>query len=190
MKTQADNIVAPVVDFTAQFCLADKSEEIENEIFNSLKKIAGKISDGSESSAGAIVVLGDFSNAKKVNGLVQMKPKENPITCLIKVGTEEGINTILTYSKEPFDGAVIVDKSGQIIGAGIYLVVEHPLLELPEKCGTRHKAAASFSLRDDVISVLTLSEETNTIRIWKDGSAEVQLEIKKRGINYEQDSIK
>jgi DNA integrity scanning protein DisA with diadenylate cyclase activity len=172
MKILENQKQKPIIDFTAQFCLADNSEKVEAGIINSLKSIAGKIADGKEPNAGALVVLGDFSQKHQVSGLVQMKPKVNPITSLKTIGTDEGTEVILKYSKTPYDGAVIIDKTGQIIGAGVYLVVEHPLIEIPEKCGTRHKAAASFSLRNDVISVLTLSEETNTIRVWKNGQVE------------------
>lgn len=162
------NNTAPSVDFSLQFCLATDNKKVEERILNILKSMA---SDAE--SVGAIVVFGDFSQSRQcVRGLVQMKPKQNPITSLIMVDTDEGERTIRTFSQYPYDGAIIVDKTGQIIGAGIYLTVDHPTLDIPDECGTRHKAAASFSLHNDVISVLTLSEETNTVRLWRDGKEE------------------
>jgi hypothetical protein len=39
-------------------------------------------------------------------------------------------------------------------------------------------AAASFSLQNSVTSVLTLSEETNIVRIWKSGKIVKESQIK------------
>ena len=170
------NKKAPSVDLDLQLCLAT-----ERRIFNVLKNIASKAVDHNSSAqnVGAIVVFGDFpQDYQGVRGLVQMKPKQNPITSPIIINTDEAEEVIETFSRHPYDGAVVVNKAGQIIGAGIYLTVDHPTLDLPDGCGTRHKAAASFSLHNSVISVLTLSEETNKVRLWRDGKKEEELEIK------------
>lgn len=160
---------APYVDFSMQFSFAKNDEKFERTIFEILKDLAKAVAAGVEAPLGALVVLGDFEKEPRVDGMVQMKPKQNPIEALRMADTEAGKQCIIEYSRPPYDGAVVVDRSGQIIGAGIYLVVDSPMLDTPEDCGTRHKAAASFSLRNDVIGVLTLSEETNTVRVWKDG---------------------
>lgn len=160
----------PNVDFGLQFGLAKNNEKIERCILESLQEIAKSVSDGKASRIGALVVLGDFEKfGPKVKGMVQMKPKQNPVESLVMIENDNGPSIIRELSGAGFDGAMIVDKTGQVIGAGIYLVIDQPMLDTPEDCGTRHKAAASFSNRPDVISVLTLSEETNTIRIWQDG---------------------
>jgi len=161
---------APHVDFSMQFNFAKNSEKVEEKIFNILKNIVDQIAQSKLESLGALIVFGDFeTHGPVVQGMVQMKPKQNPIESLKMIDTSHGIDCLIEYSQAPYDGAVVVDRTGQIIGAGIYLVVDDPLLDTPEDCGTRHKAAASFSKRNDVISVLTLSEETNVARIWKDG---------------------
>ena len=171
-----NSIGAPSVDFSRQFELAN--ENTEDNILRVLTDIAKSIADGNMPNLGAIVVLGDFSQSKEdVRGLVQMKPKENPIQSFTLVDSEDGTDAIVKFSQQPYDGAVVVDRTGQIIGAGVYLVVEHPTLIIPNGCGTRHKAAASFSLRNDVIAVLTLSEESHTIRVWKDGKPEKVVEL-------------
>jgi len=151
---------APIVDFS-------KQTDIEEYIFNTLSNISFDVANCKESAIGAIVVFG-FFNAY-VNGMVQMKPKENPVDHIITVNCNEFRDALLMYSKNPYDGAIIINDQGQIIGAGVYLIVDDPLIDIPDGCGTRHKSAASFSLRDDVISVLTLSEETNILRVWKNG---------------------
>lgn len=160
---------APYVDFSLQFGFAKSDERVETSLYDILKGIAAEIAEGHRENMGALIVLGDFSHSQSVEGLVQMKPKQNPIDDLITVDDEDVVDLIIQFSEAPYDGAVVVDRTGQVIGAGVYLIVDNPTLEVPEDCGTRHKAAASFSLRSDVLAVLTLSEETNTIRIWKDG---------------------
>lgn len=123
-----------------------------------------------EEKLGAIVVFGDFlKDDCVVDGIVQMKPKENPVDEFLTIDSAGSVRFMVKFSSAPYDGAIIVDRSGQIIGAGVYLVVENPTIEIPDGCGTRHKAAASFSLRDDVISVLTISEETGIMRRWTNG---------------------
>lgn len=159
---------APNVDFSMQFGFAKTSEKAEKVIFDTLRSLADAVATKELKPLGAIVVFGDFEkHGPVVHGMVQMKPKQNPIESLELVSQNHGV--IERLSRPPFDGAIVVDRTGQIIGAGIYLVVDNPLIDTPEDCGTRHKAAASFSKRKDVISVLTLSEETNAVRIWKDG---------------------
>ena len=155
-------------------------KKVEKYIFNILKNIAIDIVKGTSIKFGSIIVLGNLLKSyQNTNGFIQMKPKKNPIKSVVMIDTEDGANIIKTFSKPPYDGAIIVDKNGQILSVGMYLVIDRPDLSIPDECGTRHKAAASFSLRNDVISVLTLSEETNTIRIWKDGISKKTLKINK-----------
>jgi len=157
--------IAPAIDFTSQLNLAN-SKDVEEKILDILKKIA---KDG-KNSTGAIIVLGTWLVSNPIaKGMLQLKPSENPIDKFITVNSIENVDMLLHFSSSPFDGAIVINTSGQILGAGVYLIVEHPMVEIPEGCGTRHKAAASFSLRDDVVSVLTLSEESKIIRVWKDG---------------------
>jgi len=171
---------APNVDFSLQLSLDKNSEHVESSIFSWLKIIATEVAEEKLDPLGAIIVLGDFEeNDGIVEGMVQMKPKQNPIESYIIIDGEDSRDHIVEFSVAPFDGAIIVNRTGQIIGAGIYLVVDNPLLDMPDDCGTRHKAAASFSERNDVISVLTLSEETNTVRLWKDGKTKNVFRVEK-----------
>ena len=180
ISNETDKVVeAPSVDFSLQLSLL-ADEEVESSILNTLRELASDVANKKCTGIGAIVVLGDFIQGYLAEGLVQMKPKQNPIKSLIKIDEKEGVDTVRIFSSSPYDGAIVVNKTGQIIGAGLYLVVDHPEIEIPDDCGTRHKAAASFSLRDGIISVLTLSEETNSVRIWKNG--ELNKEIKSTSI--------
>lgn len=160
----------PCVDFSLQFGLAKNNEKIEKCIFESLQEIAHVVSEGKASKIGALIVIGDFEKfGPQIKGMVQMKPKQNPVEKLMTLDEEHGASIIREFSGAGFDGAIVVDRTGQVVGAGIYLVIDDPMLDTPEDCGTRHKAAASFSKREDVICVLTLSEETNTVRVWQAG---------------------
>lgn len=169
MEDKLEHDEAPYVDFSMQFSLAKHEEKVEQTIFEILVSLAASVAASDIRPLGAIVVLGDFEKQPKVSGMVQMKPKQNPIESLRTVDSDSAAHWIREFSEPPYDGAVVVDRSGQIVGAGVYLVIDNPTLATPDDCGTRHKAAASFSLRNDVISVLTISEETNTVRVWKDG---------------------
>jgi len=165
-----ENSIAPHIDFGMQFSLAKNNEKIEKCIFELLQQLARDVAKGTIEELGVLIILGDFEKYGVVaEGMVQMKPKQNPIESLKMLDTSHGAAYIKEYSMSPYDGAIIVDRTGQIIGAGVYLIVSDPTLDIPEDCGTRHKAAASFSRRKDVISALTLSEETNTVRIWQNG---------------------
>jgi len=160
----------PTVDFSIQFQLATNNETIERSVVAALRGFARDSESGKIEKTGSIVVIGDFlKHGPEIGGLIQMKPRESPVESVIDVSTKEGTDFLLKYSKQPHDGAIIVDTTGQIIGAGIYLIIDDPTLDVPDDCGTRHKAAASFSNRDDVVSVITLSEETSAVRVWKDG---------------------
>lgn len=172
--------------------LIHNTSKIEENIFSILEDIALDVVNGRTDAMGSIIVFGNFLQSRdRTENLIQMKPKKNPINSLIMVGSEESILTIKKFSRHPYDGAIVIDITGQIIGAGIYLVVDHPTIDLPEDCGTRHKAAASFSLQNNVYSVLTLSGETNSVRIWKSGKEVINKKhIRNHGDSYEQYSFK
>ena len=93
----------------------------------------------------------------------------NPIQKFLSFGYGNFQSEIEKLLKENYDGAFVVNLTGQILGAKIYLSVDYPSLEVPEGSGTRHITAASFSKKDNIIGVYTLSEENLTVRKWKDG---------------------
>ena len=78
---------------------------------------------------------------------------------------------MITLKDELGDGAVLADSSGQVLGAGAYLFVDHPEAIIPEEGCTLHLAAASASMRPDVVAAITLSEETGTVRLFESGAA-------------------
>lgn len=152
------------VDFSFQVNLA--RERTEKRIFKLLCQISDKLFKESK-GVGALVVLGKFDSSS-VPGMRQIGM--NPIQKYLNISFgqfEEEIEKILESND---DGAVIINQNGQILGTGLYLTVENPNLEIPEGTGTRHISAASFSTREDVISTFVLSEETLSVRAFKNGS--------------------
>jgi len=159
----------PQSDFSFQYSLSKEFLRIEKKIFDTLKRVSLKCYT-SEKSLGTMIVYGsfDFNENHIVKGLRQIGV--NPIQRFVSFGYNNFNEDITSLILENNDGAIIVDKSGQILGARVYLTVDNPSLDVPEGCGTRHITAASFSQRKDVLSVTTLSEESLAVRRWKDGS--------------------
>lgn len=155
-------------DFSFQFSAAREYQKVEKRIFGFLCDISSEYSKN-KSKIGILVVLGVFDVAKghAIGGMRQIGV--NPIQKYIDISNPIFKDEIRAMFEDAYDGAIIVNRNGQVIGSKIYLIVENPALEVPEGCGTRHISAASFSTRDDVMAVFTLSEETFVVRTWKDG---------------------
>ncbi len=91
----------------------------------------------------------------------------------------------LFLSLKDFDGAVLINREGKIIASGVYLINLNPkkCLEklklkgedlseafgFKEKVHTRHITAITASLLLDNTTVFTVSEESQTIRIYENG---------------------
>ncbi len=156
-------------DFSFQFSAAREFQKVEKKIFNILSSISKKQAQKS-AKKGILVVFGVFDSSKDyiVPGMRQIGI--NPIQKYLNISNPLFDKEVLSIFNEGSDGAIIVNRNGQVIGSKVYLIVDNPALEVPEGCGTRHISGASFSTRDDVIAVFTLSEETSIVRKWKDGS--------------------
>jgi len=156
-------------DFSYQFNAARDYQKVEKKIFGFLCDIS-KENVKTNKSLGILVVLGVFDNAEHyiVNGMRQIGV--NPIQKYMNVCEEIFVKDVSSLIREGADGAIIVNRNGQIIGSRIYLVVDDSSLDVPDGCGTRHISAASFSTRADISAVFTLSEETSVVRTWKNGA--------------------
>ncbi len=161
----------PHVDFTFQFTSAREYQKIEKKILHQLCAVAEE-SHKSSNKIGLLIVWGNFnySTDNHVYGMRQISI--NPIQKYLNISSESSKEEISELLREGLDGAIIINNDGQVLGSKIYLIVENPILEIPEGTGTRHISAASFSKREDVMAVFTLSEETSVVRVWKDGVPE------------------
>jgi DNA integrity scanning protein DisA with diadenylate cyclase activity len=161
-----------MADFSFQFNAAREFLKVEKKIFNALCDIAkeNKAKKVTPKSLGILVVLGVFDgeNDHHITGLRQIGI--NPIQKYINICDKAFDKDVASILREGQDGAILVNRNGQIIGSRIYLVVDDSSLDVPEGCGTRHISAASFSTREDVIATFTLSEETSIVRNWKNGT--------------------
>tara|TARA_B100000131_G_scaffold320534_1_gene368900 strand:+ start:2891 stop:3517 length:627 start_codon:yes stop_codon:yes gene_type:complete len=166
---------APSVDFSFQFNTAKEYEKVEKKIFSYICEIADECSTN-RTKRGVISVVGRFDSSKDhiVSGMRQIG--KNPIQKYLNYSIGPHKKEIMSMMRENLDGAFVVNRNGQLLGAGIYLTVDNPSFEIPDGSGTRHITAASFSAREDVQSIVTLSEETNTVRLWKDGTFVEQYE--------------
>lgn len=155
---------SPSVDFSYQFNIG--REKVEKKIFSYLCDISKKLYITGKKT-GVLIVLGSFDSDTHVIGMRQLGNKKLEKYMNVAFGQFEAEVVKLFESGD--DGAIVIYQSGQILGTEIYLMVDNPSLDIPEGAGTRHISAASFSTRDDVLSTFTLSEETLTVRMWKDG---------------------
>jgi len=156
-------------DFSFQFSAAREHQKVEKKVFNILCEIS-KEDKKRDTKLGILVVFGVFDTSKEyvVSGMRQIGI--NPIQKYIDISSSSFKDDISDLFRDGSDGAIVINRNGQIIGSKVYLIVDNPSLEVPDGCGTRHISAASFSERDDVIAVFTLSEETSVVRTWKGGS--------------------
>tara|TARA_B100000579_G_C22846336_1_gene864624 strand:- start:1497 stop:2075 length:579 start_codon:yes stop_codon:yes gene_type:complete len=160
--------LVPTTDFSFQFSAEREFNKVEKKIFTQMCKISEKSFKG-KNRLGLIIVLGNFDNNENhiVKGMRQIGV--NPIQKYLNISNANFDDEVTKLFVQNYDGAYIINRTGQILGAKIYLTVEKHL-EVPDGCGTRHITAASFSTKKNVLAVFTLSEETCIVRTWKDGN--------------------
>jgi DNA integrity scanning protein DisA with diadenylate cyclase activity len=166
---------ASCVDFSFQFNTAKEYEKVEKKIFTYICEIAKDCGENSIKK-GIIAVVGWFDSSKDylIPGMRQIG--KNPVQKYLSYSISSHKKELVSMMSENLDGAFVINRNGQLLGSGIYLTVDNPSFEIPDGSGTRHITAASFSAREDVQSIITLSEETNTVRVWKNGTFVEQYE--------------
>jgi len=120
---------------------------------------------------GVLTVIGSFYKGKhcRVAGMRQLGG-HNPLDKrLITADSPEFAEMLYRDDALTGDGAIIVNSTGQVLGAAAYVVVDYPKVVIPEEGGSRHLAAASASLRHDVLGAVTISEETRRVRLFIKG---------------------
>jgi DNA integrity scanning protein DisA with diadenylate cyclase activity len=164
----------PSVDVKEQVALGAEvppKPDITREVFRLISQSADALHEKGE-KRGALIVIGRFASIGQVKGARQLPlpgGTPNPFEGQYLSAGDKVFQRMLLQDEILGDGAVVVDASGQVLGGRLYLLIDHPELEIPEGCATRHLAAASTSLRRDVESVITLSEETNVARVFRNG---------------------
>ena len=166
----------PSVDVKEQVALGAEvppKPDITREVFRLISQSADALHEKGE-KRGALILIGRFASIGEVKGARQLPlpgGTPNPFEGQYLSASDKVFQRMLLQDEILGDGAVVVDASGQVLGGRLYLLIDHPELEIPEGCATRHLAAASTSLRRDVESVITLSEETNVAGVFRGGRA-------------------
>jgi len=154
------------LDLGPQALLAKRNQILQKKMFDMLKEIADEQS-GKKKLLGALVVLGVFAKTDyKIVGMkqIQTNPLEGRVARITEKDTKEALKELFSY-----DGALIVDQSGQMLAARVYVSVDHADLTVDDECSTRHLTAASASTRDDIIATFTISEQTGKVRWYVKG---------------------
>lgn len=159
-------IKSPQVDFSFQLNLS--RDKTEKKIFAYLSEIAQKLSK-TEKRLGALVVLGSFGYKNQAADGMRSLTKDK-VDLYLNINFAQFKDEIMKILESGDDGAIIINQDGQILAEKVYLTVDNPSVDIPDGTGTRHISACSFSTRPDVLATFTLSEETLTVRIWKDGA--------------------
>ncbi|MBS3816018.1 MAG: diadenylate cyclase [Candidatus Thermoplasmatota archaeon] len=124
--------------------------------------------------AGALLIMGDMNKVLNNTTESVRNPLEGCAEEDLNIKEEENWNTIKEFSM--LDGALILDKFGNPVAAGRYVMFEddfQPTIE--EGLGGRHLAASYITHRTDAIAMVVSSE--GTIRIYKDSEKIYEVDI-------------
>ena len=140
--------------------------DITSAVFKLICQTADALHERGE-RRGVLIVIGSFASAGEVNA-ARGDLRPNPFKGQYVSAGDKFFQRMILQG-DVADGAVVADESGQILGGGIYLDIDHPEADVPDGGFTRHLAAASTSLHKEVKSVIALSEETNVARMFEKG---------------------
>jgi 3-deoxy-D-manno-octulosonate 8-phosphate phosphatase KdsC-like HAD superfamily phosphatase len=147
-----------------------KMKQTKNKLEEEIIRILLKISKRGE---GALIIVGDRENIKYTSLVEQTVPSFN-----IKD------NPKLLESLALMDGAVVLDKDGNLISYGSKLKSD----KIMKNFGTKHSAGLSVASIEDNIAFL-LSEEESKIKIFKHGKIIMQIDALEKGIENKTSEI-
>jgi DNA integrity scanning protein DisA with diadenylate cyclase activity len=155
------------LDLTSQAKIANTNAKLIKKTLSLLRGVASEHAK-ERKHKGALIVLGEFVRYDyQVPGMRQIGA--NPLTGRALYVDGNSRAEVLALLSSNADGAIIVDITGQIMAAQVYLHVEHAEAQVEEECSTRHISAASFSMNDHIVACFTMSEETGKVRYYADG---------------------
>ncbi|MFW6195892.1 MAG: DNA integrity scanning protein DisA nucleotide-binding domain protein [Thermoplasmatota archaeon] len=147
-------------------------EEVEGRIDLDVLESAFNVSanivrEGKEGlPAGALLILGDSNKVINNTSESVRNPLEGCAKDDLNIKNEDNWNTIKEFSM--LDGALVLDKFGNPIAAGRYVMFNNGNEGLIEEgLGGRHLAASSITNQTRAIAIVASSE--GAIRIYKDG---------------------
>ena len=172
-RKSAKTTAGPEINYDKQVSMAQESmrpQDLPHYLFALASEVAKRwLKEGRK--IGVLVVIGSFCKGKhcRVAGLRQLGGS-NPLNGRFIAADSPEFAELLHHDDVlTGDGAIVVNSTGQVLGASAYVVVDHPKAVIPEESGSRHLAAASASLRPDVVGTVTISEETRRVRLFLKG---------------------
>jgi len=155
-------------------------DEVENRIqldvlesaFNLGTKIAKEGKEGFP--AGALFIMGDMNKVLNNTTDSVRNPLQGSAEEELNIKDKDNWNTIKEFSM--LDGALILDKFGNPVAAGRYVMFGDGFKkEVEEGLGGRHLAASYISRSTEAISLVVSSE--GTIRVYKDGEKIYEVDV-------------
>lgn len=167
---------SPQIDYTSQAAVGEMGaapQDLGHYIFALASEVSRRWSREGKRE-GMLFVIGTFKSEGKKRTRVRARGMRqlgrNPIDRQLLRADSPEFAEMLYRGEEVFgDGAIVIDVTGQVLGSGAYLVVDHPEAKIPEEGGSRHLAAASASMREDIVASVVISEETGRVRLFENG---------------------
>ncbi len=151
------------------------TEHIRRAVFERVFSLALQLAmEGREGKPiGSIFVLGDTTKVLENSRQMVLNPFKGYPEDQCNILDDEMIETVKEFSA--IDGAFIIKGTGTIVAAGTYLLPGVIGEELPRGLGARHASAAAITTVTHSI-VVTISESTGTVRVWRQGKMITEIE--------------
>lgn len=160
-------------DPTFRLLKANIQERCDLEVFEMLLRIGGDlVRKGREGqSVGTMFIVGDHESVLEGSRQVVINPFQGHSREERYVLSPDNLETIKEYAT--LDGAMVVSEDGYLEAAGRYIMLD-PDAESASGLGGRHLAAASVTNKTDAVAIVVSA--TGVIRVYKDGSPELELD--------------
>ena len=149
--------------------------DVHPEVFDRSLELATELAyQGREGRpVGAIFVVGDTESVGNYSKQLILNPFRGYPSDQRNILDPNLAETVKELAS--LDGAFIISGDGEVVSAGTYLRASTGDEELPAGLGARHAAAAGISASTNAI-VVTVSESTGCVRVWKEGKILTELE--------------
>lgn len=140
----------PEINYDGQAALGDVETHIED-LPSYLFALASEVAKRwhkEKRFIGALIVVGNFrrANGCRAPGMRQLG-LHNPLEGRFVTADSAEFAEMLYYADGTFgDGAVVIDTTGQVLGASAYVIVDHPEAEIPDEAGS-HATLPHLPLR-------------------------------------------
>ena len=155
------------------------TEHVRRAVFQRVLNLATSLAaEGREGRAvGGLFVIGDTSEVVKASQQMILNPFHGYSEKQRQILDSEMAETIKEYSA--LDGAFVIKGNGVVVSAGTYLRPGVAGEDLPQGLGARHAAAAGITASTKSI-VITVSQSTGAVRIWRGGKLITEIERAQR----------